>query len=270
MIINNNSKILHFEPQKINSKEIYIPSNHLSMLPAITKIDDKYYYIKSVKPKGLINELIGSNLSKKIELNSVDYKIGICDNSLYALSEVFFEPNYSYSYCYDKYNTTAIEMYLKKRVIYERYYLSYLKMLKNINNKEMLLQILKLILIDLKMGQTDRNDHNIMLKTDNETNETTLASIYDFEESYEERPSLNEKYYYDNSFIILRKNFLSLFMFLQHFPFIKEYLKTLCDISILQVLDEIEKEFQIEFHTEEKKYYEEKDKEYTSILKRII
>lgn len=270
MIIHENSKIIKVNPREITKEEIFLPKGFDSIRSSIFEVDGKYYYPKIVDTKKMINELLGTYFSKMIGLDAVDYQLGIHNNQLYILSEVFYNPEFTYSHCYNLYDTNAINMYYKKRQFFEKYYLNYFKMFDKITNPNMLTQLLKLIAVDLKMGQTDRGDRNLILKTKNETNDTDLAPIYDFSDSYEENPTQSEKYYYDNSFVILRKNFFSLFMFCQKNPEILDYLKILCNISTNQVLEEIENDKQIIISDYEKHYYEEKDNEYTNVLKRII
>lgn len=270
MIIQENSKIIQLKPREIKKEEVYLPQKFKTMRQSIFEDNGKHYYAKILDTKKTITELLGSSLAKLIQLNAVDYKIGKYKNDFFVLSEVFFNPDFDYTYSYDFYGTDATNMYLRNSLIFERYYLSFCKMFKKIDNSLMLENILKLIALDLKMGQTDRNDHNLILQTSKDNNITNLAPIFDFAEAYEDKPTLSEKYFYENAFVILRKNFLSLYMFCLKNPKILEYLNILCDTPIVGVLEELEKKLNIIFNDYEKKYYEEKDKEYTKILKRII
>lgn len=45
-------------------------------------------------------------------------------------------------------------------------------------------ELLKLIVLDLKMGQMDRHGHNLMLKKNIKTGVIDLAPIYDYSRSY--------------------------------------------------------------------------------------
>lgn len=95
MILNKNSDIINFDLKNIPIKEmesINIPY-YLKprMIMGVVKIDGEYYYAKSINDKKMLNELIGTYLSKYIGLDTVDYKIGIYNGSMYALSKLFYE-----------------------------------------------------------------------------------------------------------------------------------------------------------------------------------
>jgi len=270
MILNDNSKIITFDAIRTNDNDFYFPNNFNPERRKVTKINNIPYYFKKTNVKHLINELIGTYYSKILDIKSANYEIGLSDNELYALSQVFFKPEYDYSYSHDYYNTTSYDLLSKRELETSKYYLKQIKMLQKIKNIEMLQKILKLIAIDLKTGQVDRNDHNVILRIDKVTQSVDLEALYDFSDSYEEEMTSSELKYYDNPFVILRKNYLSLYHFSKNYPEFINYIKKLVDTPICDILSKIEKDFDIIITDQEKEYYEERDDSYTKLLRKLI
>ena len=94
MLINENTKLINIDLS--NNEDIVLPEVFGGLKNNITTIDEKNYYCKRVSHDALLNELIGSYLSKQIGLDSVDYKIGKYNDNYYVLSEMFFEDGYNY------------------------------------------------------------------------------------------------------------------------------------------------------------------------------
>lgn len=272
MIINSNSHIKQLNLRPLEQQEIdslHIPPQISGISRSITEIDGKYYYFKKVNSTQMINELIGSYLSKKMTLRAVDYQISIHNDTLFAISEIFFRSEFTYSTCLDLYGTIAQRILKEKPVRYPGFFLNQTDLLKLINNPDMLQSILKLASIDLKMGQTDRHNQNITLETSTKTGQTTLAPIYDFSSSYEIDPPYSGYLFYDNPFISLRKNKRSLSALCREFPEIIDHIEALTSLPITTILSDIEKENGITISEQEKFWYERKDKEYTKVLTKI-
>lgn len=274
MLINNNSRFITFNPQKLNPNEtqkLYIPKGLEEIVNSIVKNDGKYYYYKEVDFNQLINELVGSYFSRLIHLDAVDYQIGICNGKLYALSQIFYSPDYEYHNCQDFFGTIANHKLAESESLIPRIYLVEDKLLKMINNSTMLLNILKLTFLDIKMGQIDRNNlENIIVKKSKSNGLVDLAPMFDFECSYDDSPPYPEFYFYDNPFVVLRKNRLSISSLCKRYPQILETLHILATLKIGDVLDQIQEEKRIVLSKEESEYYEEKDKEYSRVLQKII
>lgn len=274
MLINNNSCFIPFIPQKLSPNEtqkLYIPNGLEEIVSSIVKIDGKYYYYKEVNFNQLINELIGSYMSRLINLDAVDYQIGIYNGISYALSQIFYNPNYEYHNCQDFFGTIANHKLVESESLISKIYLVEDKLLERINNPTMLLNILKLTFLDIKMGQIDRNNlGNIMVKKSKFNGLVDLAPMFDFECSYDDSPPYPEFYFYDNPFVVLRKNQLSLSSLCKRHSQILETLHILATLKIEDVLNRIQEEKRIVLSAEEKKYYEEKDKEYSKVLQKII
>lgn len=263
---------IHFDKQVLTDfSDIYIPSEMQraeNIKSNITKIEDKYYYYKYVSIENILNEFIGSYLCKKIELDSVDYQLGIHKGMFYALSEIFYQEEYHYHYAQGynplSYIQTEKIATIKKQDTFEKFIETL--PLDVIDSSQLQDSILKLIAIDLKMGQIDRHDKNIMLMTNRKEHNTTLAPIYDFESSYVCFPN-EEEIIYDNPYILLRKNQKSLMALQKKFPKISQYAEILQSIDIEQVLTEISEEKDFDFLSDHINYYKEKDKVYNKSLR---
>lgn len=274
MLVNNNSNFIAFSPKELTFDEIqklYIPKDLEKIVDSITEVSGKYYYYKKVDYYQLINELIGSYFSKQISLEAVDYQVGIYNGEIYALSQIFYNQNYEYHNCQDYFGTIANHKLTESTSLISRIYLKEDIMLDLINNPIMLLNILKLTFLDIKMGQIDRNNlGNIMIKITKSNGLIDLAPIIDFESSYDSSPPYPEFYFYDNPFIVLRKNKLSLCSLIRKYPQILDTVNILSILKIRKALDQIQNEKRIILSEKEARYYEEKDNNYSRVLQRIV
>ncbi len=273
LLINNNSNFITFTPHKLTSNEIqrlYIPRGLEKIVESITEVDGKYYYYKKVDFNQLINEFIGSYFSKQISLDAVDYQLGICNGEIYALSPIFYNQDYEYHDCQDYFGKIANHKLTESESPISRIYLKEDSILELINNTTMLLNILKLTFLDIKMGQIDRNNlGNIMIKKAKLNGLVDLAPVIDFESSYDDSPPYPEFYFYDNPFIVLRKNRLSLSSLIKKHPQILDTVNVLATLKIRDALTQIQREKRIILSGEELRYYEEKDKNYSKVLQKI-
>lgn len=121
------------------------------------------------------------------------------------------------------------------------------------------------------MGQIDRNNlGNIMVKKEKSSGLFDLSPIIDFGSSYITNPPYPEFYFYDNPFIIIRKNKLSIAPLIKRYPQILKTINVLTTKKIEYVLNQIEKEKRIMLSDEELNYYEKKDIEYSKVLQKFI
>ena len=260
--LNDNSKVIHFSylDKDFDDRGLYLPVGFKDLRDNIICVEDKYYHIK-MSNKWILNELIGSFLSKKIGLEAVDYKIGLCYEDKYALSEVFFKKGYSYC------SPTDMGFYLSlnadRTLSQEEDLLSSL-------DRDVVEKILKLSFLDIRMGQFDRdNPSNIMIKYNK--NGLDLAPVYDFDSSYEYEAASEcyNPHFYGNQFIVVKKNKKSLSNLIKRYPFIYDSVEILRDISIDEILYSIESLHGIEIPGNVKGEYEELDKGYKKIFKRL-
>ena len=221
----------------------------------------KSYYIKPASEYEMINELIGSYLSKQIGLDSVEYSLGYSDEDIYAMSELFFQKDYNYY----SFNDLLVNEYSDWLIKVEHYVHEYGNALYLLNY-DMFIAMLKLIAIDLRMGQYDRRS-NMMFKDKSGVFE--FAPMYDFGASYPNytyRKYLNE---YINNFVIIEKDKEFLKQFSKDFPSFMDFVEIIRSIKMSDVLDEIQSENGIKLSDHEIKHYVYKDNEHNNVLKMI-
>lgn len=269
MILNSSSKVICIQSIGISEKDadkIYIPRRILAeeqrlSLDKLVMINDEIYYIKY---DNIINELIGSFLAKKINLDSVDYQIGIFNDYIYTLSKLFYNKDYEYFYPndYSKFKINPSSIICQNPITYMYCFKSKLKQF----DCNLIDELLKLIALDLKMGQLDRSGSNLMIKKNIKTEVVDFAPIYDYSNSYSTILAFE---YYINVYLFIRNNNCSLKRLTKKFPQIMEYIDILKKIDMEEILESIEKEKNIELEHNEKEYRLILDKEYTKLLKRI-
>ena len=270
MIINKSSNIIEFDTRNVTKEEI----NNLSIPPylknnvihGVVKIDGEYYYAKYIDDVKMINELIGTFLSTYIGLDTVDYKIGKSKNCMYALSKIFFLSDYEYYNVPTIYRLNPHNLIGSKDKLLHKLYLCKTDVIDKIKDKDLVDDVLKLITLDLKMGQRDRHVNNVLLKKKDD--KVSLAPIYDYGYSYMSDSRIGSDLYYDNPFIILRKNLLSVKGLLIKYPNIKKHIDKICDIDIEEMLLELEFLNGISFTKEEVDNIKNIDQENMKILKK--
>lgn len=269
MILNDKSKVIHISNTGISDEvasKFYIPNTGLSMkrydfLSALVIINDELYYVKY---DNILNELIGSFLAKKIELDSVDYQIGIFRNLIYTMSKVFYDREYNYFYPKDYPEFKHFSKKIHPNLVTDIYcFKSYLKQFDDKIKDE----LLKLIALDLKMGNSDRHGHNLMLKQSIETGIIDLAPIYDYGRSYTVFDIPFK--YYQNVYFLTRNNRISLSTLVRKYPQIMEYIDILKNIEMDEILEAIALDKNIKIEDKERCHHLNRDKEYTKILKQI-
>ena len=272
MFINDSSKIIRIYSLQSNidySRNTYLPVlyedkyNQTKLIRNVIKVEDVFYYCKDIytNDSWLINELIGSYLAKQLDLPSVDYQIGTYCEFRYALSKIFYDKKYSYYFPLD-YKCNMNIMKSNRNSAQNNLYKDKISHL----DRNVRIKLLKLIALDLKMGQYDRHEYNIMFKKDNETGEVDLAEIYDYGLSY---PNHDMYDCYYNPFIELSKNSYGLGKLIKKHPEIESFIDIMKSISMEKILTDIEKEKKIEFTPQEKSSYEKLDEKYSKILEKI-
>lgn len=240
-----------------DNSEVFLPENRKKEAWMFTQIDEQDYFHKMCTPYNLISELLGSYFSKQIGLNAVENKIGFIDgyNSVYAVSKSFYKEGYTY-YFMD-------ELGYDDKEGFEEY--NFLRKVKKNFGKEILNELLKLIVIDLKMGQVDRHGQNITFYRKDFLEKFKLAPLYDFSYSY-----MHKKIsYYKNPFILININLETLKLLVEKYPIIMESIDIVKDIRIEDALDEISRETGCIFSGSEINFFSVRDVEYTKILRKI-
>ena len=167
MILNDSSEIIHFDNTPISKAEqlgLGFPKKMRYYINNVVRINGKYYYAKKCSTSTLINELLGSYFSTTIDLDSVDYLIGKSDTDsrwLYALSEIFYKDDYSY--------TTVEDIFADMRPddskAFSRglgsLYVCDTSVLSLVSSSQIITGALKMTAVDLKMGQVDRYNYTL-------------------------------------------------------------------------------------------------------------
>lgn len=262
-IITKNTPI-YSNIKKISIDEINIneTANILKRWNNWTKIDNKLYYFKPFN----FNELIGEYLCNFNELECVHNEIGLneASNKLYLLTKNFRDDN-KYSYEYASY--IPLEN-LKSKC-------------KNaINYRELINNLLKLFSIDIFMMQNDREPTiNMMFKKD-QNGWYSFAPAYDFSDSFS-----SPHYYSTPYFYIELKNeplYQLLFSltfyhtkytieeFINLYPSFYKLLKNYLDISLSDILSQIEKDYSLNIPAKRFEQYNNYEQKSKKILKRIL
>lgn len=285
MVLTKDSKFIQFEARPMRYEE----AEGLSFLPKETieeiicfenskqaeyafydgtvKINDEYFYYKSThgEDKELINELIGSYLARKINLKAVDYKIGIYNGELYALSKIFYRPGYSYG-DYRKLSRKVEKT--DKRFDEDLSLEAEDDVLNSISNWQMLINTLKLIALDLKMGQVDRYK-NLFVEMSKSTSQLDLALIFDCGYSYDLYE--DEKFtFYENPLVKFGVNESNLRILIERYPILANYIEAMNALPMDVILEDLQRENGIYFTKEEKDKYISLDDEYSKVLRKSI
>ena len=261
-MLNKYNKFIKMEDVNFMCDYAYVPDNLYENKSNIYYHDGINYISKHIYfEEEIINELIGSYLSKLIGLESVDYKVGFYNDSLYALSELFYDDNYDYEYVKQIYFSEDINN-LKKKLFKD----DIPEQFPYIRDK-----IIKLALLDIKMCQCDRcSNTNIMIKKSKVSNYTDLAPIYDFSDSYPKSFADEQLIIYYNTYLTLRKNKESLLLFLKKYPQAKDTLYKLANLDMKNILSDIENQQEIIIDESIKEYLVKQDNKNSMVLKKIL
>ncbi len=211
----------------------------------------RFYNFPGGSPEEMkfINELMGEVLSKRLDIESIHYKIAENRGFIGLLSKNFLKPNQQYFFMKDLklmsqfYDTSNLEKIRKLCKDDENY-------------KELLSEIFKLVAIDLYMNQEDRNFTNMQFTR--KDGELHLAPLYDFEDSCRE-PFTPE---YSSAFLGMQVEEVD------KYPLLGEYLNKLYSAKIGTVLEQIEDERKLLIPTPIKEKYEAYEEDRRMMLKR--
>lgn len=268
MRLNDSSNVIQFRFQNIIEElEGYIGEDFQPEIRDYVKINGEYYYAKMVTTREMLNELIGSYYSRLVGLDAVDYKIGILDGKLYALSKMFFKKNIEYVYTAEYFSPSLFFSTTNKEIIKRKEYFLESGNLKRLNNEDAVKSILQMSAVDIKMKQADRHSFNIILRVINGV--VHIEKVFDFGWAYDIYPDDNSDVYYRNPFIIVKRDCVSMSMLAERHPEFERCAAILREAPIGDVIRDIERINNIKVSDEDFKYYEEKDKEYTKILRKV-
>ena len=258
-LITNYTKIIELQDNiysnYVLSKKIGIKRDVFESWNSWYSYNNQWYFFKnftcdkyeSLEFK-LINELIGEELSKYLNIDVIHYEIAKLGN-IYGLASLsFFKQKNKYYFSKDiNIYPNHVNMKNIRLLKYE---------CKNDSNYiELINEIYKLTALDIYMNQTDRNYSNYQFRREN--GYLHLAPLYDFEESFVEP----FKYYYDSDLLGIS------FENINNYPRLKQYIDMLLDIDINKILLNIEKERGIVISKKYKDYYFEYIKDRKCLLK---
>lgn len=271
MLLNDSSEVIQFDNVRIPKTEqlrFNVPHSMRYSTNNIVKIDGKYYYAKRCSTTTLIKELVGSYYAKIVGADCVDYLIGKSNTSLsclYVLSEVFWKDGYYYST-----PLQATGMRPDDSVIYKKglssLYVCETSVLDFLNSSQLADSVMKLTAVDIKTGQVDRFDYNVILRRDDAFE---MENIYDFGNSYIEDTGYAIHNCYYNPFLIVKRNTLSLWGLAHKYPQFRESAATLSEIPLYDALKDIEKRFNIGIEDKDITGYIDLDKQYSKYLRKV-
>lgn len=268
MKINDSSNVIHFSLGN-DSTEIkpLLADEFHSDLRDYVKIDGEYYHTKMVTTREMLNELIGTYYTNFIGGDASQYKIGICDGKMYALSKIFFKEGFGYTYPADYFSPSLSFSTTKRDIIEHKRFFLETDNLKRLNSAAAVKSILQMSAVDIKMNQADRHSYNIILRLDN--GKLYIEKIFDFGWSYEIYQDLDSQVFYKNPFILVKKDYISLSKLANRYPEFGKCAATLAYLPVGEVLHEIEIANNVQISKEDYRYYREKDEEYSKVLRKI-
>lgn len=273
MKLNESSNIVYFDDTPLSRAELlslHFPFKMRDYLTNVVRIDDKYFYAKACSTTEIINELIGTYLSKLVGLDVVDYRIGktnVKSDTYYALSEIFYRDGFDY--------TTVEDCYMGMRPDDSQIYNKGISgvcvcdttVLDIISEDDLIQNVLKLTAVDLKMGQTDRYNYNVVLRNNGTNYE--LEKIFDFSSSYGVDTNTYSSSCYYNPFLVVKKNTISLLMLAYRYKLIKQSITILGNTPLYDVIKDIEELFNITIEDKDIMNHIEMDNNICKILRKI-
>lgn len=272
MKLNDSSEIIRFDNVPISRAEqisFNVPHTMKYAVRNIISIDGKYYYAKVCTSSTLINELIGSYYSSLIGLDAVDYKIGKDNYNtgyLYALSEVFYQDDWSYHTVDSYYGIRPDDSRAYSRS-FDRHFICDTSVLDYIDTPNVSDGVIKMSTVDIKMGQVDRFDYNVLLRRRDDIVE--LEKIYDFGSSYKDKTGYLAYDCYYNPFLLVKQNTISLWGLAHRYPQIKDSAAILSNTPLYDVLKDIESRFSIKVEDKDIPGYIEMDKDFSKVLRKV-
>ena len=122
--------------------------------------------------------------------------------------------------------------------------------------------------VDIKMSQADRHSFNIIIRIVDGV--AYIEKVFDFGWAYDIYPDENNLIYYKNPFVLVKKDYISISMLADKHPEFGRCAAILSNAPVGDVLRDIESSFNIKVTDEDFKYYVDKDKEYTKILRKTL
>ena len=138
--------------------------------------------------------------------------------------------------------------------------------LEFLNSSQLADSVMNLTAVDIKTGQVDRFDYNVILRRDDAFE---MENIYDFGNSYIEDTGYAIHNCYYNPFLIVKRNTLSLWGLAHKYPQFRESAATLSEIPLYDALKDIEKRFNIGIEDKDITGCIDLDKQYSKCLRKV-
>lgn len=231
-----------------------------------------WYYFKKDKnnyeyPFYIIDELIGMFLSKKRELETLEYEIAKVNNTYGLASKNFKSDDYTYH---------TLSSLIGNPLDGNKYYnLELLKLacVDEENEKKLLQNIFKMLAIDIVMLQKDRCSINLQFQINKKTGELDIAPIYDFS-NCSPRIILNSKKTWNLRNVLLDINENSIQWLLNNYTLFREELEFYLEQDLNFVWDEICLYYQFDQDTAAyervKDYYKIKEDSVRKYIRQLI
>ncbi len=270
-LISKDTNVIELKEQKHSLKELKkflnIDEKTLSLWNHWYHLDGEWYYYKSGIPTyGFFNELVGVELAKYFDLDTIDYQIA-CQrlniNRNHPLYDDF--PLYGYGLLSKNFRKQELEYLNPADLGYDSFKdLNIIELLRcdtEENYIELIKNIIKLTVLDFYMQQEDRFHRNILFSRD-KNNYIRLSKIYDFEDSFA-KLSLD----YRNSLLLLNlENPETLEIIRTNFDF-QEQFYNLMNINMQDVIDRIHDKYKLNIAKDFISIYFDHDKRVKKLMK---
>lgn len=231
-------------------------------------INNKWYYYKNFlqyqnSDEHFLNELIGEFLATFLGLNTINYQIGCtlnCEKEMEygLLSENFRQKRKKYIVPTDLYlevnctqlnNLINLKHYCKSNEMY----------------KKLLLQLLKMITLDIYMNQQDRTKNNFLFEK--EKNGIILAPLYDYEKSLTITSSTTDSPQYSSCIFGID---MSNYNELVKYPELQNLLQIITTLDINDILDIISNKYKIKIPILQRKKYTEITEKRKKLIRKYL
>lgn len=284
-LISKDTKLIELEEQNHNPKILKdilnIDEKTLSLWNRWYNLDGKWYYYKTGIPSySFFNELLGVELAKNFDLDTIEYQIACQklninrNHPFYAdfptygyglISENFREKDKEYlnptDLGYSFFKDSNIKNLNGKTILKDLSIIEFLRCDTEENYNELIRNIIKLSVLDFYMQQEDRCDRNILFSK-NKENYIRLAKVFDFELSFA-KLSLD----YSNSLLLLNlENKKTLDIIRTNLDF-QEQFYNLMNINMQDVIDRINDKYKLKMTRDFLSIYFDHDKRVKKIMK---
>lgn len=273
--LKNDSHISSTEKEKVLGNIRASLSKKEQYLKMMYFMNGYWYYFKKEGendgyPMCLFDELMGKYLSKSISLNALDLIIAKNKKGIGLASKNFKDDNYTY-YFGDYFHKIGEQQY-KIHFGLDISNIDYLSILCPTTDNALKLvdDFQRLLAVDTYMLQTDRSAANIQFAVNNQTQETNLATIYDFSNCL--KAVSGGGLFLKNRIVTIDE--LCIPKMAKEYPDYIAYLSFLIEQGFLPIWDKICDDYYFNKDTESyeqvKSYYQTKEETHNKYLNELI